>query len=200
MAGGLKSPLLPFLSEMDYRDCFTILKNIRTFGSVKQQAFLSLGSNSGNRQEMLGKALKEIRLRAGRIMQVSGIYETEPWGHTEQPLFLNQVIELETSIEAIPLLETLQGIEQTLGRLRGKERWQERNIDIDILFYGDSAFTVPGLEIPHQEIANRRFVLQPLCEIAPAFVHPRLGQSISVLLETCSDPLEVRLMGRQSLR
>jgi 2-amino-4-hydroxy-6-hydroxymethyldihydropteridine diphosphokinase len=195
----LKSLLHRVLSGDLIRGMFPA-ENLCRFGIVKQQVFLSLGSNSGNRQDMLSKAREQIGLAAGKLIKVSSIYETAPWGNTRQPLFLNQVLEIQTTLEAPTLLDKLQEIERTLGRVRGAQRWQERTIDIDILFYGTLVFTEPGLQIPHRELANRRFVLQPMHEIAPKFVHPQLKLSISELLNACIDSLEVRVTDQTHIK
>ncbi len=158
-----------------------------TEGSV----FLSLGSNSGNRADLLKAARAEIARQAGVILKESGIYETEPWGNTDQPLFLNQVLQISTALDETELLDKILSIEKKLGRERGRVRWLERTMDIDILFYASRISHLPGLMLPHPELQKRRFILVPLAEIAGTFKHPVLNKSISELLMECDDPLTV---------
>ncbi|HEV7230722.1 MAG TPA: 2-amino-4-hydroxy-6-hydroxymethyldihydropteridine diphosphokinase [Bacteroidia bacterium] len=157
-----------------------------------KKVYLSLGSNSGDRKRMLREAVFYIEAEAGRVLKKSGVYETEPWGNTMQPLFLNQVIEISTELEAYALLDTLLSIEKRLGRERGKQRWQQRTIDIDILFIEQSVLSEGRLLIPHPELHKRKFVLSPLNEIEPGFIHPLLHKTVSELLNECSDPLQAR--------
>ncbi len=154
------------------------------------RAFLLLGSNEGDLPEYLAKAIDQIGTLAGRILQYSALYETAAWGKTNQPSFLNQVIEIETSLTPIDLLTKIQSIESNLGRTRA-EKWAARTLDIDILFYGNQEITEPSLVIPHPAIAQRRFTLVPLAELAPNFIHPILKKSITTLLNECPDKLDV---------
>ena len=149
--------------------------------------YICIGSNVGNRIVFLKKAINEIKNLNGIVLRnLSSVYETEPWGYKEQGYFLNQVIEIETEEKPVALLKKLKETEKKLGRSEGK-KWQEREIDIDILFYGDYIIKKKGLEIPHPEIQNRKFVLIPLNEIAPAYIHPVLRNSISEILRTLRD-------------
>lgn len=149
--------------------------------------YICIGSNVGNRIVFLKKAISEIKNLNGIVLRnLSSVYETEPWGYKEQGYFLNQVIEIETKKKPAALLKKLKETEKKLGRSEGK-KWQEREIDIDILFYGDYIIKKRGLEIPHPEIQNRKFVLIPLNEIAPAYIHPVLGNSMSEILRTLRD-------------
>jgi 2-amino-4-hydroxy-6-hydroxymethyldihydropteridine diphosphokinase len=154
--------------------------------------FLQTGTNLGNRLENLAKANRWIEKQVGKIICLSSIYETEAWGITQQPLFLNQVLIVETELPAQEVLETILKIETRLGRIR-KERWAERWIDIDILFYGEEVICTEGLEIPHPRIQERNFVLQPLAEIAADFIHPIFKKSIKELLRASEDRLNVRV-------
>lgn len=128
--------------------------------------FLGLGSNLGDRQKFLDKALKLIEERAGRIVKSSSVSETEPWGKLDQPDFLNMVVEIDTDLSPADLLVACQGIEIELGRVRAG-RWAPRVIDIDILLYGDRQIDEPMLKIPHPLMWVRDFVMEPLKEIAP---------------------------------
>lgn len=125
-------------------------------------------------------------LSAFHVTQQSSIYESEPVGFLEQPWFLNVVIRIESKLTPRKLLRYCQSIEERLGRKREIPKGP-RTIDIDILFYADLVVAEPDLTIPHPEIANRRFVLEPMNEIAPAFVHPVLKKTISELLAQCPD-------------
>lgn len=153
--------------------------------------YLLTGGNVGNRLEYLAKAQEGLGRRCGQIGAVSAVYETAAWGKTDQPAFLNQVIQLHTHFAAPVLLEKILSIEHEIGRIR-QEKYGPRIIDIDILLFGDQVIQTPGLIIPHPRIAERRFVLVPLAGIAPELIHPVLHESIQVLLNKCTDPLTVK--------
>lgn len=158
-----------------------------------QQALLLLGSNQGNREALLENARISLLQSVGVITRVSSLYETAPWGNTDQPDFLNQVIEISTSLSPESLLDTLLGIELRLGRTRSY-RNAPRTIDIDILFYGNQIIQLPHLQIPHPRLQDRLFVLIPLQELVPALVHPVLHKTVDELVEACADPLNVKKM------
>jgi 2-amino-4-hydroxy-6-hydroxymethyldihydropteridine diphosphokinase len=143
--------------------------------------YLSLGSNVGDRETHLARARERLNADGLRVLRASGIYETEPRDFPDQPWFLNQVLELESSLYPIQLLERTQKIERALGRVPTHPKGP-RTIDIDILFYGDTILSVPGLEIPHERVADRRFVLEPLAELVPDLRHPRTGSTVSEML------------------
>lgn len=150
------------------------------------QVFLLLGSNLGDRPQVLAAAREAIAEQAGSITCQSAIYETAPWGITDQPAFLNQVLEITTSLLPEDLLRIILNIEHDLGRVR-YERWGARVIDIDILYFGQTVMDSARLTLPHPRIQDRRFVLAPLAEIAPDFIHPVLQKTSSQLLEQCPD-------------
>lgn len=152
--------------------------------------FLLLGTNIGDRNKNLDTALHAIGEHAGNVKKRSAVYQTEAWGKKDQPAFFNQVVEIETLLDPPGLLNELLSIEKKMGRQR-KEKWGERVIDIDILFFGVEIIEHDDLIIPHPQLANRRFTLVPLNELIPDFIHPRLQKKISELLEECTDPLEV---------
>jgi 2-amino-4-hydroxy-6-hydroxymethyldihydropteridine diphosphokinase len=152
-------------------------------------AVLILGGNLGDRKELLRLAVNFIS-KMSRLTSVSAIYETQAWGNVAQKSFLNQVIEIETDFSPEKLLEHIHEIEQKLGRNR-TEIWADRTMDIDILYFGDQVIDTPDLTVPHRYMAERKFVLVPLAEILPGFVHPILGKSTSELLESCKDPCQV---------
>ena len=142
-------------------------------------AYLGLGSNLGNRQDNLDKALNLLSQRL-QVRQVSSIYDTEPVGNVNQPRFLNSVCQVHTRLTPTELLALAKGIELKLGRAPGKSN-APRPIDIDILFYDDQVIETPELVIPHPRLAERAFVLIPLAEIAPDLVHPVRGKTIKEL-------------------
>ena len=152
--------------------------------------YLLLGSNLGDRREKLSEACELISNVAGEIICYSEIYETEAWGQTSQPAFLNQVIEINSELSPWQLLNTLQTIEDKLGRIR-REKWAERIIDIDILYYQDLIVSDENLRIPHPEIASRKFTLVPLNDVAKDFINPVLKKSNAQLLVECKDELIV---------
>ena len=142
--------------------------------------YLGLGSNMGNRQDNLDKALDFLSRRL-RVKQVSSMYDTEPIGNIKQPRFLNLVCQVYTGLAPMELLGLAKGIESKLGRTFGKSS-APRPIDIDILLYGDQIIKTPELVIPHPRLAERAFVLVPLAEIALELVHPVIGKTIKELL------------------
>lgn len=146
------------------------------------KVFLGLGSNLDDRALLLQNALEEISIKVGPISLKSEILETEPWGVTDQPNYLNQVICVHTELYPLALLNTIHEIETKAGRIR-TEKWGSRTLDIDILYFENWHFKTPELQIPHPYIAERDFVLQPLFEIAPDFIHPTLMQSTEDLLK-----------------
>ncbi len=155
------------------------------------RAFLLLGSNKGNRPDYLEKARQLLAARCGKLFALSALYETSAWGNAEQPAFLNQVAGLETKLDPHHLLNTILDIESSLGRVRTK-KWASRTLDIDILFYGEHIIHSGDLTVPHPAIAERRFTLVPMAEIAPEFQHPVLKKNMTQLLEECADKLEVK--------
>ena len=154
-------------------------------------SYLLIGGNQGDREAMLAEARTHLETAAGTIRQASSLYETAPWGKSDQGWFLNQALQVETEADPATLLKTLMQIEEKMGRKRA-EKYGSRRIDIDILFFNDAILHRPDLVIPHPEIANRRFVLEPLNEIAPDYLHPVLHRSVRELLLACTDPLEVK--------
>ncbi len=149
------------------------------------RVYLSLGSNIGDRLNFLTKALKELN-KITKVKLVSSIYETEPWGVNNQERFYNSVIEIETELYPLDLLKKIQKIEAKLGKKR-LSHMQPRTIDIDILFYHGWSFENNILTIPHPELERRRFVLEPISEIAPLAVHPIIGKTMISLLRHCRD-------------
>ena len=155
------------------------------------RTYLLLGSNEGDRENLLENARFRISLLVGKSVTTSGLYETAPWGKEDQPSFLNQVMITETPLDPDLLLTTLLAIEKSLGRVRN-EKWGPRTIDLDILFYGDQIVQKENLTIPHPAIAERRFTLVPLADIAPDFVHPVSMKTMKQMLDECGDQHEVK--------
>jgi 2-amino-4-hydroxy-6-hydroxymethyldihydropteridine diphosphokinase len=154
-------------------------------------AHLLIGGNLGNRKENLSKAVSLINEQCGALTRSSSIYETEAWGKTDQPSFLNQALEISTSLNARQLMRKVLQIEEEMGRVR-KEKLGPRIIDIDILLFENEIHDLRFLKIPHPEMQNRRFVLVPLAEINSTLQHPVLKKTIAELLEECPDNLEVK--------
>jgi 2-amino-4-hydroxy-6-hydroxymethyldihydropteridine diphosphokinase len=151
------------------------------------QVYLLLGSNLGEREVVINKAIHLISEEIGVVVCKSSLYDTEPWGITDQPGFLNIALEVKTSLTAIEVLEHALRIEHELGRVR-LERWGSRIIDIDIIFYNQDVIQVKDrLRVPHPELQNRKFVLEPLMEIAPDFMHPQLNQTVKELYISLAD-------------
>lgn len=154
--------------------------------------YLLLGSNLGDRL----KNLSDAKAGIGSVIKESPIYITAAWGKEDQPEFYNQAIQVQTRLSPEELLRKVLAIESEMGRIR-KERWGERLIDIDILFYNDAVIDKDFLRVPHPEIQNRRFALAPLNDIAPSMLHPTINKTIGQLLEECPDPLPAtRLLHR----
>lgn len=154
--------------------------------------YLLLGSNLGDRVALLREAVAQLSVLAGTVEKVSGLYETAAWGLEEQPPFLNQAVQLHTLLSAEQLLDACQRVEQLAGRER-LIRWGARTLDVDILLYDAEMLHTERLTVPHPRLPERRFALVPLAEIAPAILHPALGQSVAELLAACADPLPVTL-------
>ena len=158
--------------------------------------FLSLGSNLGNRPANLARARKLLREGGIEVLRASSIYETEPVGHLDQPWFMNQALQVRSSLEPHALLGLAKSIEARMKRVPTVPQGP-RTIDIDILLAGDIVLDTPDLVIPHPRLAQRNFVLVPLCEIAPEIRHPVLGKTIRELALSCSDPARVMVKKRR---
>jgi 2-amino-4-hydroxy-6-hydroxymethyldihydropteridine diphosphokinase len=156
------------------------------------EAYIMIGGNLGDRYRNLFEAGKKIEKDCGKIVKCSRIYETDAWGDIPQPDFLNQVLLIQTILPANTLMDSLLSIEKEMGRIRN-EKFGARTIDLDILFYDDCIMENENVIIPHPRITQRRFVLEPLAEIAPELVDPLSQKKISTLLNECPDQLAVRV-------
>jgi 2-amino-4-hydroxy-6-hydroxymethyldihydropteridine diphosphokinase len=159
-------------------------------------AVLLLGSNLGERKNFLEQAAGKIAQQIGSITKISSYYETKSWGLEDQPDFLNQVLVCQTACTAEKTLALCLSIEKELGRNR-KEKWGSRTIDIDILYFNRDIIASGILKVPHPFLQQRRFVLVPLCEVMPDFIHPIYNFSNQQLLEQCTDKLEVILLNHK---
>lgn len=155
------------------------------------KTYLLLGSNMGNSQKQLSKAIGFIEKQIGKVLRVSSLYITAAWGNTKQPDFLNQVIIVETELTAVQTMQTILKIEKKMGRVRTIKN-APRIIDIDILFFNKEIIDQKYLIIPHPQIQNRRFVLVPLNQLSPNLRHPVLKKTVHHLLIHCPDNLNVK--------
>jgi 2-amino-4-hydroxy-6-hydroxymethyldihydropteridine diphosphokinase len=154
--------------------------------------YLLLGGNLGNREENLEHAISLIGINIGKLEAISSVYETAAWGKNDQPSFLNQAVAVKTSLTASQVLESALSIEQTLGRVR-KEKWGERLIDIDLIFFGNEVIDIENrLQVPHPQMQFRKFVMAPLAEIVPQMIHPILDKTVLDIYENITDELAVR--------
>ncbi|ACQ52905.1 2-amino-4-hydroxy-6-hydroxymethyldihydropteridine diphosphokinase [Clostridium botulinum] len=145
-------------------------------------AYVAFGSNIGEKENYIRKALEKIEERKMKIIKVSPIYETEPYGVLDQDSFLNGVVKIETNLTPEDLIGELLNIEKQLDRVR-ERRWGPRTIDLDIIFYDNLIINEKDLVIPHKDMENREFVLKPLCDIDENFIHPVLKKSVRELYD-----------------
>lgn len=166
--------------------------------SARSQVIIGLGSNLGDRFAALSRALRLLSEEAGDIITASSVWETEPWGFDADDQFLNMVVVLDTGKQPRQLMQLFRSLEGRMGRRRsGGGRYESRIIDIDILLWQERVISMPGLEVPHPKLADRRFVLEPLYEVAPGAVHPVTGLTVKEMLDLCDDRSDVRLCEKQ---
>jgi len=146
-----------------------------------------LGSNQGNRKELILKAIQLLETKLGKCKKVSSTYESEAWGFEAETAFLNQVLVFESSLKPEEVLKIGLDTEKKLGRIRNAEGYTSRTMDIDLLFYDNQIIEEANLQIPHPRLHLRRFTLEPLVEIMPDFIHPKLKKDMRELLEVCTD-------------
>ncbi|MDR2652566.1 MAG: 2-amino-4-hydroxy-6-hydroxymethyldihydropteridine diphosphokinase [Prevotellaceae bacterium] len=160
----------------------------------KSIIYFLFGSDIGDRKKHINDACKLVESEIGKIVAESSFYLSESWGFVSDSMFFNKVMAVETDLDIFEILDITQKIEIKLGRTqKTSDKYQSRIIDIDILFYDDKIIETQRLTVPHPQIQNRRFTLQPLAEIAPDFVHPVLHKSIAQLLAICNDEKKVEL-------
>lgn len=156
------------------------------------KVYLLLGADIGNKRATFAKAKQLVGERIGRMVRMSSLYESEAWGFESDTTFLNQVLEVDTSLSPVELLGELQKIEVELGRVRSGSGYESRLIDIDILFYDSLVVNTSALAIPHPHLHKRMFTLMPLNELIPYFYHPVLLKTVADLKEECVDKGAVR--------
>jgi 2-amino-4-hydroxy-6-hydroxymethyldihydropteridine diphosphokinase len=154
------------------------------------KVYLLIGGNMGDRMANLINANKHIEQEIGNIKLKSSIYETAAWGQTNQPDFLNQALLVHTRLEAAELMSKLLSIENLMGRIR-TIKLGPRTIDLDIIYFNNDVISTSLITIPHPKLAERKFVLAPLFEIAPDYLHPILNKTNASMLKECGDPLAV---------
>ncbi len=160
------------------------------------ETYISLGSNLGDKFLNLQLAVNSIFENVGSVVKISPVYETAPWGFASED-FLNAVLQVKTTFSAEEVLRILLDIETKLGRIRNEEKgYQARTIDLDILFYDSEIIDINKLQVPHPELHKRRFVLQPLADLAPTLFHPKLNTTILELLQNCKDAIAVEKIQR----
>ena len=160
------------------------------------KVFLSLGSNLGRRKKNLDNAISHLKFEVGNITNISKVYESEPWGLKNQNFFLNQVIELKTSISPQNLLICCKNIENKMGRTKSI-KWGERKIDIDILYFSKIIIKEKNLTIPHPLIQDRKFVLIPLNDLNKDFIHPIFKKTNHEILKNSKDTSKIYLYGNK---
>ncbi|MFN5621723.1 MAG: 2-amino-4-hydroxy-6-hydroxymethyldihydropteridine diphosphokinase [Flavobacteriales bacterium] len=149
--------------------------------------YLCIGGNLGEREANLEEAIEFIDFNFGDVLAVSAVYESEPWGMNDVPNFLNQVVHLQSELSNEELLAEIAELEEFFGRERSPNGYVSREMDIDVLLIDQESIETENLRVPHPRMTDRRFVLEPLHEIAPELLHPVLKKTVAELLKACSD-------------
>lgn len=159
--------------------------------SISNIAFIGIGSNKGDRKKACSDAITALEtLRGCRVKKISSFYESEPWGYVEQGLFINCAVKIATNADAFTLFSLLQETEHKLGKEK-KSFWGPRTIDLDLLFFNQEIINTPELKVPHPFLHQRRFVLEPLAELEPSWMHPVFKEPVSRLLLQVSDSKKI---------
>jgi 2-amino-4-hydroxy-6-hydroxymethyldihydropteridine diphosphokinase len=156
------------------------------------KTYLSLGTNRGNRSANLDRAVTLLSEWVGNIVSLSSLYETPPWRMVDKTDFFNRVLLLETALTATQLIDTVILVESMMGRVRTSKKYEPRIIDIDILFFNEEIINTEELTVPHPLMAERKFVLEPMMEIAPKFIHPVFKKNMVQLLNECEDKSAIK--------
>ena len=161
------------------------------FRTMQRTVFLCIGGNLGEREANLEEALEFIDFNLGDVITSSGVYESEPWGMTDVPNFLNQVVQIQSELTNDELVQEIHELEEFFGRERSDQGYVSREMDVDVLFIDQEIIETDTLRVPHPRMVERRFVLTPMAEIAPELVHPELKKNIQELLASCADKGQV---------
>jgi len=159
--------------------------------NMQRTVYLCIGGNLGEREANLEEALEFIDFNMGDVQATSSIYESEPWGMKDVPHFLNQVVQIQCELSNDDLLLEISELEEFFGRQRSKEGYVSREMDIDVLFIDQEIIETDSLRVPHPRMHERRFVLEPITEIAPDFTHPEAKKTMRELLDSCTDKGQV---------
>lgn len=159
---------------------------------AKHSVYLCIGGNEGDREANLEETLDFLDFNFGDVMETSSVYESEAWGMENAEPFLNQVVRIESELTAEEILQEIAELEEYYGRERKAGKYLPREMDVDILFYDTEIMETEKLQVPHPRLHLRRFVLEPLNEIAAEFVHPTLKKTVTELLKECEDKSQVK--------
>jgi 2-amino-4-hydroxy-6-hydroxymethyldihydropteridine diphosphokinase len=151
------------------------------------EAVFSLGSNIGDKQEYINQAISSVDKIIGQIIARSSFYVSQPWGYQEQDDFINAAIIIETELSIPQIKESIKAIEESMDRPKVRKKWSSRTLDLDLIFYGMEIYNTQDFQVPHRFMHLRNFVLLPLNEICPEYIHPVFQKSVQTLLKNCPD-------------